>query len=118
MSSCLPTVPSRCQIIYLWTLEVRLLLLLLYLSDHFVALVEPWAVAWHAVKASPFTPSSCVLVMGAGPIGLAVLQVLKARDARTIIVAEVSSRRKQFAKQFGADHVLDPTKDDIASKSK
>ena len=56
--------------------------------------------------------------MGGGPIGLAVVQVLKARGARTIVVSEVSSRRKQFAKQFGADHVLDPTKDDITSKSK
>ena len=95
-----------------------MLLYLLDYTDHFAALVEPLAVAWHAVKNSPFTSSSSILVMGGGPIGLAVVQVLKARNARTVIVSEVSSRRKEFAKQLGADHVLDPTKDDVARRSK
>lgn len=56
--------------------------------------------------------------MGGGPIGLAVLQVLKARQAQRVIVVEVSTRRKQFATQFGADHVLDPKNEDVAARSK
>lgn len=88
------------------------------LVDTDIALIEPIAVAWHAVKNSPLTTSSNILVMGGGPIGLAVLQVLKARKARLVIVAEVSNRRKQFASQFGADHVLDPSKDDVVARSK
>ncbi|KAL9611927.1 MAG: hypothetical protein Q9167_003450 [Letrouitia subvulpina] len=80
------------------------------------ALVEPLAVAWHAVNISPFKKGDSVLVLGGGPIGLAVVQSLKARGAEMIIVSEVSPRRKEFAKQFGASHVLDPTKDDIVAR--
>ncbi|KAI9754686.1 MAG: hypothetical protein M4579_004591 [Chaenotheca gracillima] len=82
------------------------------------ALVEPIAVAWHAVNISPFKPGDSVLVLGGGPIGLAVLQALRARGAGTVIVSEVAPRRKEFAKEFGATHVLDPTQDDIVARCK
>ncbi|KAI9716652.1 MAG: hypothetical protein M1812_005190 [Candelaria pacifica] len=80
------------------------------------ALVEPIAVAWHAVKISPYKPDDAVLVLGGGPIGLAVVQTLKARNCEKIIVSEVAPRRKEFAKDFGAHYVLDPTKDDIVAR--
>ncbi|EMC96855.1 hypothetical protein BAUCODRAFT_90175 [Baudoinia panamericana UAMH 10762] len=80
------------------------------------ALVEPLAVAWHAVNASPFKPTDSVLVLGGGPIGLSVIQALRARNCKQIIVSEVSSMRKQYAKDFGAHVVLDPTKDDIVAR--
>lgn len=80
------------------------------------ALVEPLAVAWHAVNISPLKSGDSVLVLGGGPIGLAVIQVLKIRGAEKIIVSEMAPKRKEFAKQFGADHVLDPSKDDIVAK--
>jgi threonine dehydrogenase-like Zn-dependent dehydrogenase len=82
------------------------------------ALVEPLAVAWHAVSASPLKEGDRVLVLGGGPIGLAVVQALKARKAGLVIAAEVAPARQRFAKQFGAHHVLDPTKEDIVKKSK
>lgn len=62
------------------------------------ALVEPLAVGWHAVSASPIQPGDRVLVLGGGPIGLAVLQALKARQAGLVIVAEVAPARQRFAK--------------------
>lgn len=55
-------------------------------------------------------------MLGGGPIGLAVVQILKAKGAGKIIVSELASRRREFAKQFGADHVLDPTNDDIPAR--
>ncbi|KAI7699874.1 GroES-like protein [Hortaea werneckii] len=79
------------------------------------ALVEPLAVGWHAVNASPFKPSDTALVLGGGPIGLAVIQALRAKGCQQIIVSEVSPMRKQFAQEFGAHVVLDPTKDDIVA---
>ena len=81
------------------------------------ALVEPLAVAWHAVDASPIAsiPSPRCVVFGGGPIGLAVMQVLLARGAQTVICVEVATKRQEFAKTFGAHHVLDPTKCDVAS---
>ncbi|QDS73804.1 hypothetical protein FKW77_005945 [Venturia effusa] len=79
------------------------------------ALIEPLAVAWHAVNMSNFEPGQSVLILGGGPIGLAVLQTLLARGASKIIVSEMAAARKQFARDFGATHVLDPTKDDIVA---
>lgn len=74
------------------------------------------AVAWHAVNMSPYKKGDSVLILGGGPIGLAVVQSLKAKGAEKIIVSEVAPRRKEFAKQFGAHYVLDPTKDDIVAR--
>ena len=78
--------------------------------------MEPLAVAWHAVNMSPFKKGDSVLILGGGPIGLAVIQVLKARGAEQIIVSEVAPRRKDFAKEFGAHYVLDPSKDDVVAR--
>jgi threonine dehydrogenase-like Zn-dependent dehydrogenase len=58
------------------------------------ALVEPIAVAWHAVSNSPFKKGDAVLVLGGGPIGLAVILALLAKGCDNIITAEVSHTRK------------------------
>ncbi|KAK8103129.1 dehydrogenase [Apiospora sp. TS-2023a] len=81
------------------------------------SLVEPLSVAWHAVEIAAIKPGDDVLVMGAGPIGLAVIQCLKAQDfGGQIIVVELSSKRKEFARQCGATTVLDPQEDDVVAK--
>jgi len=83
------------------------------------ALVEPLAVGWHAVDISGFKKNDTALVLGGGPIGLAVIQALRAKESScTIIVSEISAMRKQYARDFGADHILDPTKDDIVERCK
>ncbi|KAG8527782.1 uncharacterized protein KY384_007936 [Bacidia gigantensis] len=83
-----------------------------------LALVEPLAVGWHAVKRSPFKKGDAALVLGGGPIGLAVILALKAKGADNIIVSEIAPMRKDYAKQFGADHVVDPSKEDIVVRVK
>lgn len=80
--------------------------------------MEPLSVGWHAVDVSPFKEGDTVLILGGGPIGLAVIHALKARGADKIIVSEVAPRRKEFATQFGAHYVLDPTKDDVVARVK
>ncbi|KAL9053555.1 MAG: hypothetical protein Q9206_003887 [Seirophora lacunosa] len=82
------------------------------------ALAEPISVAWHSIDISPLKKGDKILVLGGGPIGLAVIQCLKARGVETIIASEVSARRKEFAKQFGAHHVIDPTQEDIVARVK
>lgn len=82
------------------------------------ALVEPLAVGWHAVDLSPYQAGQTALILGGGPIGLAVIQALKAKGEGTIIVSEISGKRKEYAKNFGATHILDPTKDDIVKRCK
>lgn len=57
------------------------------------ALVEPLAVAWHAVSNSPLKDGDDVLVLGSGPIGLAVVLALKSKGCKNIIVAEARQNR-------------------------
>ena len=80
------------------------------------ALIEPLSVGWHAVSSSPFRPDDNVLVIGGGPIGLAVIQALRAKGCSNIIVTEPSSKRRQFAKEFGAHHVINPIETDLVEE--
>ena len=82
------------------------------------ALVEPLAVAWHAVDQYELQKGDSAVVLGAGPIGLGVVQCLKARGAETVIVVEIAKQRQEWAEHFGATHILDPTKDDVVKKCK
>ena len=80
------------------------------------ALVEPLSVGWHAVEISPYQDGDSVLVLGGGPIGLATIQALVGRGCKNIIVSEISQRRRQFAQQFGAHHVVDPSQSDLVEE--
>ncbi|KAI3017562.1 FAD binding domain family protein [Aspergillus niger] len=80
------------------------------------ALVEPLAVAWHAVNISPFKPNDNVLVLGGGPVGIGIIQVLELQGAKNIMVAELTENRKRFASNYGATHILDPREVDVAAK--
>lgn len=62
--------------------------------------------------------NACVLVLGGGPIGLAVVQALVAHGTKKIIVSEVAASRQAFARKFGAHHVLDPRSYDTAAISR
>jgi len=77
------------------------------------ALAEPVAVAVHAVRRAPRTLGASVMVLGAGPIGLAVLQSVRAAGAGLVMVSEVSAARRVAASQFGASVVIDPSVDNI-----
>ncbi len=76
------------------------------------ALAEPMAVAVHAVRRAPATLGSAVLVLGAGPIGLGVLQAVIAAGATTTIVSEISEARRAAARRLGASVVIDPRTDE------
>jgi threonine dehydrogenase-like Zn-dependent dehydrogenase len=80
------------------------------------ALIEPLAVGWHAVKISPYKEGDAVLILGGGPIGISVILALKAKGAKKIIVSEISKKRQEFAKRFGAHYVIDPTKEDVVKR--
>jgi len=80
------------------------------------ALIEPLAVGWHAVAISPYQEGDSVLVLGGGPIGLSVVQALVGKGCKNIIVSEISKRRREFATQFGAHHVIDPQSSDVVEE--
>ena len=74
------------------------------------SLVEPTSVAYHAMfnRAGGFKPGGFVVVWGAGPIGLAAIQLAKAAGASKVIAFEVSPVRIELARNVGADYVFNP----------
>lgn len=86
------------------------------LSIEHAALTEPMAVGAHAVAESAMEPGSVALVIGCGPVGLAVIASLKARGHGPVIAADYSARRRAAAEALGADVVVDPSTDDPHGK--
>ncbi|MCW2759969.1 MAG: Diacetyl reductase [Marmoricola sp.] len=85
------------------------------LSPETAALTEPMAVAWHAVRRSGVRKRETAVVIGCGPIGLAVILMLKARGVRRVIASDLSPGRRALAEQCGADVVVDPGPDSAQS---
>ncbi|GAC1440476.1 MAG: zinc-binding dehydrogenase [Solirubrobacteraceae bacterium] len=81
------------------------------LSPDTAALTEPLAVAWHAVRRGEVRKRDVALVIGCGPIGLAVILLLKARGVRTIVASDYSPARRALARACGADVIVDPARE-------
>ncbi|MGH9047931.1 MAG: zinc-binding dehydrogenase, partial [Acidimicrobiales bacterium] len=77
------------------------------------ALTEPMAVGLHAVNRAAIAPGDGALVMGCGPVGIAVIAALKRRGVEPIVAADYSSMRRSLATQMGAHHVVDPAASDV-----
>lgn len=80
------------------------------------AMVEPLAVAHHAVELAAITPGESVLVIGAGPIGAGVALFARLAGARHVMVSEPAARRRDIAAQVGATALIDPAREDVAAR--
>jgi threonine dehydrogenase-like Zn-dependent dehydrogenase len=78
------------------------------LSDSQAAMTEPFAVGAHAVAKAAVDEPSAALVVGCGPVGLAVIASLKARGYGPVIAADFSTARRKMAERLGADIIVDP----------
>jgi len=79
------------------------------------ALIEPLATSLHAVQlGAPRMARDKAIVFGAGTIGNFVIQALKNAAPLMIICCEVSKKRGESAKAMGADHIINPQKEDFA----
>jgi threonine dehydrogenase-like Zn-dependent dehydrogenase len=72
------------------------------------SLTEPMAVGLHAVNKSAIAPGETALVLGCGPIGIAIIASLRARGIETIVAADFSPKRRELAAEMGAHQTLDP----------
>ena len=72
------------------------------------ALTEPLAVGEHAVARGEPGPDHVFMVVGAGPVGLAVIASLKARGLGPVIACDFSAERRAAAERMGADRIVDP----------
>ncbi len=86
-------------------------------DDLFLAgsLVEPTSVAYTAVieRGGGIRPGDNVVICGSGPIGAAACAILKREGAARVILSEPEPARAEMGKKLGADHVIDPIKDDF-----
>jgi threonine dehydrogenase-like Zn-dependent dehydrogenase len=78
------------------------------LSPEHAALTEPLAVGEHAVAMGDAGPQHVFMVVGCGPVGLAVIASLKARGLGPVIAADYSPERRAAAERMGADRIVDP----------
>lgn len=74
------------------------------------ALTEPLAVGIHAVAKANAAGNEVPLVIGCGPVGLAVIAALKIRGLHPIVAADYSPARRALAEKMGADVVVDPAR--------
>lgn len=86
------------------------------LSYEKAALIEPMSVALHSLRVGHFEVGQTAAVAGAGPIGLATVECLRAAGARKVIMIQRKSIRQQYALRSGADVVLDPNEVDVVSE--
>jgi len=80
------------------------------LAAEHAALTEPLAVGVHAVAKANVRGDEVPLVIGCGPVGLAVIAALKIKGLHPIIAADYSPARRSLAERFGADLVVDPAR--------
>jgi len=78
------------------------------------AMVEPVAVAAHAVALTPLAAADVAVVIGAGVIGLCLVQVLRAAGCSRVFAVDVEAERRDLALRLGADEALDPRAADVA----
>lgn len=71
------------------------------------ALTEPMAVGLHAVNKSNIAPGETALVLGCGPIGVAIIASLRTKGIETIVASDFSPKRRELAIAMGAHQTLD-----------
>ena len=79
-------------------------------SDSAGALVECFAIGAHAVRRAEIKAEQNVLVIGAGPIGLATAAIARAKGAH-VVVADIDCQRRQHVVDHLAINVFDPTQE-------
>lgn len=80
---------------------------------HIGAMAEPYAVAYGAVKKAGDLTGKDVLIVGAGMIGLCILQLVKLKNPAQIIVSDLSDVRLARAMKLGAAHTVNSRHEDV-----
>jgi L-iditol 2-dehydrogenase len=79
-------------------------------------MVEPVAVAAHAVEITPVSLNDIAVVVGSGMVGLFLIQVLRTRGCGTVIAVDLDDARLKLAGKLGADLGINPLKNDVCSE--
>jgi threonine dehydrogenase-like Zn-dependent dehydrogenase len=79
------------------------------------AIIEPLACAIHTVERADIQLSDVVVIAGAGPLGLMMVQTARLKTPTRLVVVDPSDVRLELAKSFGADLTLNPANSDAVS---
>jgi threonine dehydrogenase-like Zn-dependent dehydrogenase len=78
------------------------------LDARHAALTEPMAVGLHAVNKSAIRQGEAALVLGCGPVGIAIIAALGIRGVERIVASDFSPKRRELAETMGAHETVDP----------
>ena len=82
------------------------------------ALIEPYACAFHCVDRAQPKTTDFVVQSGAGTLGLGMIGALRQANPKCLVVLDMNDESLKKAKEFGADIVMNPGKEDVVSKIK
>ena len=82
------------------------------------ALIEPYGCSFHCVERSQVTPRDFVVQSGVGTLGLGMVGAIKQHNPKCLVVLDMNDERLQKAKEFGADVVINPGKEDAVARIK
>jgi len=80
--------------------------------------VEPLACAIHAVERGDIQFNDVVVIAGLGALGLGMVQAAKLKNPKMLIAIDIREKRLQLAREYGADLILNPQKEDVVGKVK
>jgi L-iditol 2-dehydrogenase len=79
-------------------------------------LIEILSCAWRSLKRADITIGDTVLIIGAGFVGLAAIQLARILGARTVLISDLIDFKLRMAEKVGADGVINPSKEDVLEK--
>jgi len=79
-------------------------------------LIEPYGCSKHCVDRAQIEAEDVVVISGAGTLGLGMITYARMRNPKTLIVLDLNEKRLEKAKEFGADIVMNPAKEDVVAK--
>ena len=102
---------------YMTLTEAMLLKVDSDIATEAAAFVEPLGIAVHAVNKSGIGPGAAAAVVGAGPIGLSIIAVLRERGVETIIASDLSPTRQRLALTMGATEAVNGAETSVVAKA-
>ncbi|MEI8670714.1 zinc-binding dehydrogenase [Vibrio sp. SA48] len=82
------------------------------------AIIEPMACSIHTVNRADIGFNDVVVIAGAGPLGLGMVQAAKLRTPKILVVIDSLDDRLELSKTYGADVVINPLKQDAIAMVK
>ncbi len=79
-------------------------------------LIEPFACSKHAVDRAGVSNEDFVVLAGAGTLGLGMVTYLRMKNPKTIVVLDMQDERLALAKEYGADIIMNPAKENVVQK--